>query len=718
MTIKLKIGGATTGRKFTDPIRYFKANDPYYWEVDNIPLKQLQENVRYVNDRLNTAIVSGTLDVSRQDITELKPWVNGSDNKVRVKGGRYTARINNAHDIDRLDSFVRKSSSEILGNHTNYAWTSNSFLDNLLARAQSAAGAAALNLNGLSERVFGQIARNPNEVVDPMDEDPLFPRTPRPLPSTEALLGPSGKGTGVHSYFGDALPISEHLSLFQVMRAAPNFNSGTTGASLFLTPTQANGDPNRLLFLPVLENALIKYWRGTARTSIVDVPNGLEIAIPDFDASIDFPGVAGATSRIDLVFIYSKPIDTSAVTIGKYTGGTTGASRTKIREPILGVLRGAGIGVSPTPSLGAEPVIDVNGISKMVASVADQSNTDSGFKVGVNQPNQAIHGSFPSPEDLLNIAPLLSEQLQEDSWFLTGQTIFPVAYVKVNENPGVNVQGTSVLTDDDIVDIRPLFRTAELTYNERAGIAAAMPSLSLANRAVGRYELEHELNMQYESVDARLIELEKIKSATVPIEKTVFWEPSHGTSINNVWGQSAAPGSRNSIVRASRGDHVNAFGGDPASKVQHEVQHMIPTAHRPLVKYIHIRVSSFWNWGFQGSNPTKPTTVNLQPAASHIPKIWAKAPSEKRYARLLLRHSVMWVAGSYFGNLEHGGEPVVMMPVDYDATDDSLVFETHMTHWKGPGGGGNTMNWPTHHQHTELKFEGYTYLDNYSASFG
>ena len=54
MTITLKIGGATTGRKFTDPIRYFKANDPYYWEVDNIPIKQLQENIRYVNDRLNT----------------------------------------------------------------------------------------------------------------------------------------------------------------------------------------------------------------------------------------------------------------------------------------------------------------------------------------------------------------------------------------------------------------------------------------------------------------------------------------------------------------------------------------------------------------------------------------------------------------------------------------------------------------------------------------
>ena len=29
--------------KFNDPIRFFKANDPYYFEVDNIPLKQLQE---------------------------------------------------------------------------------------------------------------------------------------------------------------------------------------------------------------------------------------------------------------------------------------------------------------------------------------------------------------------------------------------------------------------------------------------------------------------------------------------------------------------------------------------------------------------------------------------------------------------------------------------------------------------------------------------------
>ena len=38
--------------KYTDPIRLFKANDPYYWEVDNIPLKQLEENVKWLKDQL------------------------------------------------------------------------------------------------------------------------------------------------------------------------------------------------------------------------------------------------------------------------------------------------------------------------------------------------------------------------------------------------------------------------------------------------------------------------------------------------------------------------------------------------------------------------------------------------------------------------------------------------------------------------------------------
>ena len=39
---------ATRPYKFVTPIRYYKANDPYYYEVDNIPLRQLEENILFV----------------------------------------------------------------------------------------------------------------------------------------------------------------------------------------------------------------------------------------------------------------------------------------------------------------------------------------------------------------------------------------------------------------------------------------------------------------------------------------------------------------------------------------------------------------------------------------------------------------------------------------------------------------------------------------------
>ena len=37
---------------FTQDLRYFKANDPYYFKVDNIPIKQLQENCLWLKDQV------------------------------------------------------------------------------------------------------------------------------------------------------------------------------------------------------------------------------------------------------------------------------------------------------------------------------------------------------------------------------------------------------------------------------------------------------------------------------------------------------------------------------------------------------------------------------------------------------------------------------------------------------------------------------------------
>ena len=57
--------------RFTDPVRYFKANDPYYFEVDNIPLKQLMENCNWLRDQLAKE-VEQVLNIRRFDIQELK----------------------------------------------------------------------------------------------------------------------------------------------------------------------------------------------------------------------------------------------------------------------------------------------------------------------------------------------------------------------------------------------------------------------------------------------------------------------------------------------------------------------------------------------------------------------------------------------------------------------------------------------------------------------
>ena len=83
--------------RFTEPVRLFKQNDPYYFEVDNIPIKQLQENCLWLRDQLQQSITENSVqDIKRRDIAELKPYANGGDRIVRVKPGRFSARVNDA----------------------------------------------------------------------------------------------------------------------------------------------------------------------------------------------------------------------------------------------------------------------------------------------------------------------------------------------------------------------------------------------------------------------------------------------------------------------------------------------------------------------------------------------------------------------------------------------------------------------------------------------
>ena len=241
-----------------------------------------------------------------------------------------------------------------------------------------------------------------------------------------------------------------------------------------------------------LANEFIKQFRGVARTAIVDVPSGLSIEIPPFDSTDFFFQTAdgttqyiqGATVRIDLLFVYSKPIDTTDTTINKWENNLP----VKILSPQLGLIKGAGVGVRSIQNNGNstkyQNVKDAAGNTQIMAQVVDSFIPTNGFQ-GLN-----IHGSFPSPDDLMNLAPSIQEKLESTDPRLIGQSILPIAYIVVKSNASVTTEGNPILTPADVVDIRPFFRTTELAYNERAGICAAIPSLSLANPVVTKYNLE------------------------------------------------------------------------------------------------------------------------------------------------------------------------------------------------------------------------------------
>jgi hypothetical protein len=460
--------------KFTSPIRTFKSNDPYAFFVDNIPLKQLAENTDWLRDQLNS--IDNLINLGRDSLNELQPYVTGSDRTVRVCPGKFTARINDAKRDPH--QFLIKVLGEQFGDTDRwFIPTLNSdgtFTDSLgnnlntkvLGVLDNFKNSIATNANGLSERVFNYPVQDEDNAL--IFTDPTQPKVNPNQSKSYDRVPP--------------FPLSQYISWT---------HEGGTDYDEFrnyaINVTEAGFTP-----LGRLEVEFIRRWRGIARTAIVNVPRELSISVPDFDEDDYFyttvnnekVKIENATTRIDLIFIYSKPIDQSTTTIGRFVGNQP----TTISEPVLGIVKGAGIGVDyslddPTWANRNQPksVQAGNTESQIIPNVGDESNESNGFS------DLGIHGSFPSPDDLLNQAPLLLNELLETEPELIGQSILPVAYV-------VTMNTDSIIEKDRLVDIRPFFRTAELAYNERSGIAAAVPQLSLANPAVGKAQLDKEMH--------------------------------------------------------------------------------------------------------------------------------------------------------------------------------------------------------------------------------
>ena len=472
-----------TEYSYIKPVRHYKANDPYYYEVDNIPIKQLEENTNFLKDQVDGLLTkeeaNREIEIGRSGFSELKPYVTGNDRTVRVKPGRYTARINNAYDISPLqviEQIAGFNNIEVSGEINTWQVQTNrgTFASSVLAEFAQGLTGTPYNMNGLAERAF----------VWPVDDEDGTSLGQFDLLNISSVTAYSDLDSNLNSDDRPLWPnligaILKHSTIDQTRDL-------TLIKNLFGEGTPYGGQQGRL------ESEFIKRWRGVIRTAVVDVPQELTIDIPDF-SSDDFyiidqngtPQSLAANQRIDLVFIYSKAVDEESTTIPKF--GTSDNPQT-LTSPRLGIVRGAGLGLSRTLQSNNDTASDtvklqsLEGVPLMVAHPGDEGGNN-----GFSSTAGVIKGSFPSPDDLMNMAPLLSENLETTSWPLIGQTVLPIAYILVSE---AEIGVPQILTSGDIMDIRPFFRTTELAYNERAGIAAATPQISLANPVVSEAHLE------------------------------------------------------------------------------------------------------------------------------------------------------------------------------------------------------------------------------------
>tara|TARA_R110002124_G_scaffold74105_2_gene198553 strand:- start:2212 stop:4707 length:2496 start_codon:yes stop_codon:yes gene_type:complete len=477
--------------RFSDPIRFFKANDPYYFEVDNIPLKQLQENCLWLKDQVRKDSTK-LLGVKRSDLDELRPYATGGDRVLRVNPGRYTARINDASTKTPL-AYLSKVMGGAVGdvdawltalpNPGTFPDGKNAILQAALDTFKQAISQEAMGMTGLVERAFTWPVINSDT---PIDNDGVD------------LTGMAYGDDDVNIPGGGAA--YSPMLVTQALIWAKS--QGSTADSYVLPSFETTNPNNGWAKFPRTESYFIKRWRGVSRLAVVDVDDEISIEVPQFDpddfAYTDSAGattqVTGVESRIDLVFIYSKPVDSSGVNILKPSG------KEGITKPTLGIVRGAGIKTNfqETTDFTKSYLDNLNADHGILAHPGDQKNTNMGFtSTSSNDIAQDVRGSFPAPDDILNIAPLISERLEDNAYELVGQSILPVAYVWVQS-------GSQVVLSTDVIDIRPLFRTAELAYNERAGIGAAFPQLSLANPAVGKGQLDYELKRVHDNIQGQV----------------------------------------------------------------------------------------------------------------------------------------------------------------------------------------------------------------------
>jgi hypothetical protein len=493
-----------TKYSFYQPIRYYKANDPYYYEVDNLPVKQLEENILHLKQKLEKGeytgggngdddgggYLTGSSELDLTNIKQLRPkLVEGRT--VQVNAGKFNSRVNDAynvtHPLTKLiyqytgpgDTTDPGSEPEIIGALMK-AWSSTN-IDTVWSNFTETAIIGvnkAYNLNGL-------------EFVYSFHQAP--PGIGRSWATTTSPTKPN------YPRYDNGDPTSIRWPFQSVGSLTPGNAAALLNYGVTYIPAT----------LQDIHLSFVRMWRSPFRTAVVDFPEStIEISPWDdndfyyYDDNNDKQIITTADQRIDLLVAYAMPIDVSSTTLNNYEDAYCvdgGALNPKtVTSPILGVVRGAGIGLRKiSSSTGVTTSVDategcdeagVPGSQRMVANVFDSAT---GANYGItNSAGTKVYGSFPSPDDMINQAAHLAVGTDTDDFQFIGETALPLAYIVIKK-------GESALTTEDIIDIRPFLRTTELSYNERAGVAAANPPLSFANPAIGAYQLKDAVRRVY-----------------------------------------------------------------------------------------------------------------------------------------------------------------------------------------------------------------------------
>ena len=371
-------------KRINEDVRFFLPSDPYYHEVDNLPLEDLAENDKRLQNQIDE--LAGNLDIPRSGFAELRPSLDAANpGRIFVNAG------------------------------------------NFIGRAQRSTRTAG------SQASPGEISRSSEGLIEQNNEPAELYETSQ----YNVTNPPKGVGTAL----------------------------GAMGATVGRT-------------------SLFLFGGGSIA---IDSFNPDEFETVDFNGNVVTDAPKG---RIDLIGITTREgaFDDQTWLPNNYNDPNIDV---KNGTPRLAVVKGAGM-LYGNSNTDYRVVIGGEKYHTIGSTTANQNDYGRNFSDG-SETIDPQFGTVPLPDDIVNVCFHRSDISQDlIDWATKNRNadfFLPIAYVFV---PDTYDAGEAVAADH-LKDIRPFFRTAELTYSERQAIAASV-SPSKDNPVVTQSHLETRLS--------------------------------------------------------------------------------------------------------------------------------------------------------------------------------------------------------------------------------